>query len=222
MIAVFTQGASGDQNPLHLRAATNVMAAKSGVPITGNVLVRETVEARIREGEVKPTDGDPKVTDRLKRWMEAQGAVLGEEVIRVMTDATHTSDSVRIWGAQKMATCPGRVRTDKGREGMTGTYKDGDPVNIRLGMLGVGNVALTSVNAEIYTLIGQRAKKQSPMTNTMVVTLANGRADSGYIPDDGSFSHNTFQVLGSRLQPGCAESTIADGLANLVSQYNRP
>jgi hypothetical protein len=77
------------------------------------------------------------------------------------------------------------------------------------------------VNAEIYTLIGQRAKKQSPMTNTMVVTLANGRADSGYIPDDASFSHNTFQVLGSRLKPGCAESTIADGLANLVSQYHR-
>jgi hypothetical protein len=221
MVAVFTQGASGDQNPLHLRASTNLMASKGGVPITGNVLVRENVESRIRDGEVKPTAGDPKVTERLKRWMESQGAVLGEEVIRVMTDTTRMSGDVRIAGAQKIVTCPGRTRTDTGREGIQGTYKDADPVKLRLGMLGIGNVALTSVNAEIYNLISQRMKKQSPMANTMMVTLANGRAESGYIPDDASFSHVTFQVLGTRLKAGCAEATIADGLADMVSQYDR-
>ena len=57
------------------------------------------------------------------------------------------------------------------------------------------------------------------MANTVVVTLANGRANSGYIPDDASFGHNTFQVLGSRLKPGCAEQGIANGLDELVSQY---
>jgi hypothetical protein len=56
------------------------------------------------------------------------------------------------------------------------------------------------VDAEVYTLIAQRMKRQSPMTNTVMVTLANGRAPSGYIPDDASFSHNSFQVLGSRLK----------------------
>jgi Neutral/alkaline non-lysosomal ceramidase, N-terminal len=221
MVAVFTQGASGDQNPLYLRASTNLMASKSGVPITGNVLVRETVEARIREGGVKPMAGDPKVIELLKRWMESTGMVLGEEVIRVMTDTTRVSGEVRIAGAQKVASCPGRMRTDKGREGLPGTYKDADPVQIRLGMLGIGDVAITSVNAEVYNLISQRMKKQSPMANTMMVTLANGRAESGYIPDDASFSHNTFQVLGTRLKPGCAESAIANDLADLVSQYDR-
>jgi hypothetical protein len=102
-----------------------------------------------------------------------------------------------------------------------GTYKDGAPVNLRLGLLGIGNIAVTSVNAEIYTLISQRMKKQSPLANTMMVTLANGRANSGYVPDDASFSHNSFQVLGSRLKPGCAESSIADGLTQLIVQYQR-
>ena len=64
-------------------------------------------------------------------------------------------------------------------------------------------------------------KKQSPMANTMMVTLANGRADSGYVPDDASYSHVTFQVLGARIKPGCAESTIADGLADMIGQYDR-
>jgi hypothetical protein len=102
---------------------------------------------------------------------------------------------------------------------MVGSYVDGAPVNIRLGMLGIGNVALTSVDAEIYTLISQRMKKQSPMTNTVMVTLANGTANSGYIPDDASFNHNSFQVLSSHLKVGCAEKSIADGLTDLVSQY---
>jgi hypothetical protein len=221
MIAVFTQGASGDQNPLYLRASTNVMAAKGGVPISGNVLVREDVESKLRGTDFKQLTPDPKVTDRLARWIESQGALLGEEVIRVITDTTRTASEARIAGAQKITTCPGRERTDKGREGMTGTYKDGAPVDIRIGLLGIGDVALTTVNAEVYNLIAQRTRKQSPMTNTMMVTLANGRANSGYIPDDASFSHNTFQVLGSRLKIGCAEAAIADGLTELVSQYHQ-
>jgi hypothetical protein len=221
MVAVFTQGASGDQNPLYLRNSTNVMAAKAGVPITGNVLVREDVEGKIRGTDLKPATPDAKVIDRLKHAMEAQGTILGEEVIRVMTDTTRLSGAVRIWGAQKMLSCPGRVRTDSGREGMMGSYKDGDPVKLRIGVLGIGDVALTSANAEIYSLISQRTRQQSPMSNTLMVTLANGRAGSGYVPDDASYSHNTFQVLGSRYKPGCAEAGIADGLTELIGQYQR-
>ncbi len=221
MIAVFTQGASGDQNPLYLRASTNVMAAKSGTPITGNVLVREDVESKLRGTDFKQLTPDPKVVDRLARWIESQGAILGEEVIRVMTNTTRMSSEARIAGAQKVASCPGRDRTDRGREGMMGTYKDGEPANIRMGVLGIGDVALTTVNAEVYNPIAQRTKLQSPMANTMMVTIANGRSNTGYIPDDASFSHNTFQVLGSRLKIGCAEAAIANGLTEMISQYNK-
>jgi NADH:ubiquinone oxidoreductase subunit F (NADH-binding) len=136
-----------------------------------------------------------------------------------MTNIRTRSGDVAIWGAQKTISCPGRQRTNAGREGEPGTYKDSDPVNIRLGMIGIGDIALTAVNAEIYTLISQRLKKNSPMANTIVVTLANGRANSGYIPDDASFGHETFQVLGSRLKPGCAEQSIANGLDDLIANY---
>jgi len=217
---IFTQGASGDQNPLYLRPSTNGMASRSGVTITGNVLVRESVEGPLRDGPVKGVSMDPKVRDRLERWMESEGDVLGEEVIRVMTNATRTEQNVRISGSRTEVTCSGRTRTDNGREGMAGTYADGPPVPIRLGVIGIGDVALTSVDAEVYNLISQRMKHQSPMANTVMVTLANGRAPSGYIPDDASFGHNSFQVLGSRLKVGCAEDSIADGLTKLVSAYN--
>ena len=168
--------------------------------ITGYELVREQVEAPLREGKVPHGKLDPRVADNLERWMESEGQLLGEEVIRVMTNTRKMSAGVTIWGGQNTLTCPGRQRTNTGREGAPGTYQD--------------------VNAEVYNLISQRMKKQSPMANTVMVTLANGRANSGYIPNDAAFGAYTFQVLGSRLKPGCAEQGIANGLADLVSRYS--
>jgi neutral ceramidase len=216
MVAVFVQGASGDQNPLYLRAATNALASRSGVPITGNVLTREKVEAPLRDGKVTEHPLDPAVRDALERVMDSEGVLLGEEVIRVMTNTTRMETDPVISAGQDMATCPGRHRLDKVREGTPGSYEDGDPVHIRLGVLRIGDVALASVDAELYSTIGRRLKEQSPMANTVMVTLANGMANSGYIPDDASFDANTFQVLSSRLKPGCAETAIDGGLLNLV------
>jgi hypothetical protein len=163
---------------------------------------------------------DPKVADNLERWMESEGQLLGEEVIRVMTHTRRMAGNVRLWGAQETLTCPARQRTNTSREGSPGTYEDGgDPVSIRLGVLGIGHTALTTVNGEVYSAIAQRLKRQSPLTDTVMVTLANGRANSGYIPNDAAFGAYTFQVLGSRLKPGCAEQGIADGLADLVTRY---
>ena len=71
-------------------------------------------------------------------------------------------------------------------------------------------------NAEIYTAIGLKLKAASPLANTLLVTPANGMANSGYVPNDASFGAYTFQVLGSRLKPGCAEDSIVNGLVDLV------
>lgn len=219
-VVIFTQGASGDQNPLYMHLSTDGLASRSGVPITGDQLVRESVEGPLRDGPVQGKPMDPAVRDRLEGWMQTEGQVLGEEVIRVMTNSTRTEDNVRIRGDLTEVSCPGRTRTDKGREGMAGAYTDGPAVPLRLGVIGIGDVALTHIDAEVYTLIGQRVKRQSPLSNTMFVTLADGAAPSGYIPDDASFGHKSFQVLGSHLKPGCAEDTISNRLADMVGKYD--
>ena len=217
MVAIFAQGASGDQNPLYLRAGTNALASRGGLPITGFVMTREPVEAPIRDGKVKAGQLDPKVRDALERVMDSEGVLLGEEVIRVASNIKRLNPSPSIAGQQKMVTCPGRKRIDNAREGTPGTYEDGDPVNIRLGVLRIGNIALASVDGEVYSPIAQRLKRESPMADTVMVTLANGMANSGYIPNDTAFGALTFQVLGSRLKPGCAETTIVNGLMDLIA-----
>ena len=102
-------------------------------------------------------------------------------------------------GSFAMVRCPGRDRTDQGRAGVEGTYKEAAPVEIRLGLLRVGEVMIGAVNAEIFTSIAQRLKRESPYKATMLATLTNGAARSGYIPDDASFGKQTFEVLSSRL-----------------------
>jgi hypothetical protein len=90
---------------------------------------------------------------------------------------------------------------------------------MRLGMLGIDDIALTSINAEAYSLIGLQVKAASPLSKTMFVAVANGRANSGYVPTDDAYGRFTFQVVSSRLKQGCAQDGIVKGVADMISEY---
>ena len=64
--------------------------------------------------------------------------------------------------------------------------------------------------------IGLKLKESAPANKTIMVTLANGAANSGYIYSDDAFNHLTFQVIGSRLKPGCAEGKIISTAIGLM------
>jgi neutral ceramidase len=151
-----------------------------------------------------------------RQMLSSMGQFLGEEVLYVMRNIERTDTDVRLLGSQKTIQCPGRERTNEGRAGSEGTYKEAGPVEIRLGLLRVGDAMIGAVNAEIFSPIAQRLKRESPFKATMMATLTNGSARSGYIPDDASYGECTFEVLSSRLRPGCAGSAIVNGLLELI------
>ena len=219
MIMVFAQGAQGDQMPLHLRASTDVMAALTGVKRTGFEFVREEIETPLREGKIKPGRNDPAADDADKAWMNVQGALIGEEAIRVMShEMTQRDGDVKIIGRQTVLTCAGRdwQNSQGPRAGIVPVYKDGEDVKIRLGALNINDIALGTVNAEAYSFIGTEVKQKSPLRKTMFWGLANGRANSGYIPTDDAYGRETFQVIASRLKPGCAEQGIVNGVTGMI------
>ena len=231
-VVAFAQSPSGDQNPLYLRPSSNVMATRAGNPITGFQMNREFSEGPLRMADMDAAEhngkgapaADPKVLDDLLRFIESEGQVFGEEVIRVMTFMKHGTATVRIAGSQKVVSCPGRARTNgdpmdpKTREGMQASYVDTPPVDIHVAMLGLGPIALTSINTEIYTLIGARIHDEAPMKDTLIATLANERI-GGYVPDDSAYGRETFQVLLSNFKPGCAERGITDAVVELETDY---
>lgn len=143
----------------------------------------------------------------------ALGEMLGEEVVRVAA-GIKTTPQARIWGMQQVVTCPGRS-LDPGSSQRAGyKFTDADPVNIRLSLLMLDRIALAGVSGEVFTLIHQRLKAESPFSHTVMVTHANG--SSGYIPNDAAFDQTTYEITTSHLKPGCAESAIVNGFLDLM------
>ena len=89
-------------------------------------------------------------------------------------------------------------------------------MNLKVGVLRLGDINFATVNGEVHSEIGMRLKADAPASKTIVVTLANGSANSGYIYSDEAYSHLSFQVIGSRLRPGCAAGKIVATAIDLM------
>jgi len=212
---VWSAGASGDQNPIYFQQTFDLR----DIRIKDYAKRGEDISNSMPPGGVGLNRSDP-VVQRLMKEQElinnAMGVMLGEEVKHVMRGVNRTMDKADIKAEQEVLTFPGRRRTNQGRGGIEGTYVDGDSVTIRVGVLLLGDIALGTVNGEVYNPIATQFIKESPYAKTMMVTIANGSATTGYIPDDASFGQNVFEVLSSRLKPGYAERGIIDGILDLM------
>lgn len=215
-VAVWSSGASGDQNPIFFNQTYDLREIR----IADYAARGEDISNAMPPGGQGLDRSNPRVQlllDQQKQVNSALGLMLAEEVLHVMRDELQRpQDRVAIEGALKTATCPGRRRLDEGRAGYAGTYEDADPIDLQLSLLKIGDVVIGGVDAEIFTLIAQRFKEESPYKNTMMATLTDGAAPSGYIPNDAAYNQYTFEVLSSRLKPGCAETAIVDGLLDLI------
>lgn len=217
VVAVWSTGACGDQNPIYFQQTYDLREirikdyAKRGIDISNSMPPGG-------QGLDRNNPAVAKLMNQQKQMILSMGQFLGEEVLHVMRSMERTESDVRIFGGQKTVSCPGRDRTNTGRAGYVGTYKDAPPVDIRLSLLKVGDVAIGGVNGEVFNLIAQRLKRESPYALTMMATLTNGTARSGYIPNDAAYGMYTFEVLSSRLQPGCAETSIVNGILDLMSE----
>lgn len=216
VVAVWSNGAGGDQNPVYFNQTYDLR----NIRIAEYATRGEDISNAMPPGGVGLDRNDPQVAllmDQQRQLTRSYGQLLGEEVLHVARSGMERpSASDGIFGAQKEVACPGRRRTNTGRAGYAGTYEDADPINIRLSFLLVGDVAIGGVNGEVFNQIARRFKLESPLKHTMFSSLTNGTAGSGYIPNDSAYGQYTFEVVSSRLKPGCAESAIVDGLLDLM------
>jgi neutral ceramidase len=214
IVAVLAANAHGDQNPIYFQQTFDVRDIQTKYYAAQGKDYSNAVPPMQGLDRTNPTV--MRIEKQQKQMIVTMGQMLGEEVLRAMRGATREASNAGIYGDQKTISCPGRDRTNTGRGGVAGTYKDGAPAEIRLGLLMIGDVAVGAVNAGIFSAIGQRFKKESPFSRTMLTTAANGFSNAGYVPDDSSFGHETFEVLDSRLKPGCAESAIVNGIIDMM------
>jgi len=215
IVAVWSTGACGDQNPIYFQQTYDLREIR----IKDYAKRGEDISNSMPPGGKGLNKSDPtviKLMNQQKQMILSMGQFLGEEVLHVMRSVDRSVTNAGIYGDQRIITCPGRKRTNSGRAGYAGTYEDADSVKIRLGLLLIDDIAFAAVNGEVFNLIAQRLKKESPYARTMMLTVTNGIANSGYIPNDAAFGYYTFEVLSSRLKPGFAENGIVNGILDMM------
>jgi hypothetical protein len=226
-VTVFMQGASGDQDPKMFLSPSTLFVARRFVTQPGKSVEHVGPQPSPWEGAggarkaVPPENMEAykKFLKNTSDYVTMLGQQIGMSAVEVMRNNMQFTDSAAIWAAQERVSCPGRDRVTiagQPRENVVPQYKSGDDVNLRIGLLRIGDINFAAVNGEVYSKIGMRLKAEAPARKTMLVTLANGRANSGYIYSDDAYSHLTFQVVGSRLKPGCAESKIVNTAITLM------
>jgi hypothetical protein len=217
-VALWSSGAAGDQNPIYFNQTYELREIR----IADYAKRGEDISNAMPPGGQGLDRANPRVQLLLKQQQQmtlSMGQMLGEEILHVMRESLEPPPAdTRIRGATSSLSCPARRRTDTGRAGNPGSYVDAGEVSIRLGALRIGDVYIGSVVGELYIAIGQLLKRESPFKHTLLSTLTNGSAPTGYIPSEDAYGRNVFTVLGSRLKPGCAEAGIVNGLLALMRE----
>jgi neutral ceramidase len=218
VVALWSEGACGDQNPLFFQQTFDLR----DIRIADYASRGEDISNRMPPGGTGLDRNNPKVAklmNQQKEICQSMGQMLGEEVMHVMRSVKRSENSIRISSAQQVIKFPGRRQVNAGgRAGYQGQYEDADSVSAKLFYLQIEDIALCAMGSEVYNEIAVRLKKESPFARTVMVTVANGGSNTGYIPSDVAYGYQTFEVLSSRIKPGFAESGIVNGFLDLMQK----
>jgi hypothetical protein len=219
IVALWSSGAAGDQNPLYYQQTYDLREirikeyASRGVDISNSMPPGAGLNKK-----------DPqviKLMNQQKQMILSMGQFLGEEVMHVMRGMERMETDLQIDGRQKTVQCPGRERTDTGRAGYPGTYKDAGPVDIRLG----------SAPAWRYRHRCRECGGLQPhrsATKERIALRANHDGDAHQWIRQFRIHSERYRVrdvhvrgASSRLQPGCAETAIVNGILDLMQESKK-
>jgi neutral/alkaline ceramidase-like enzyme len=197
VVAVWTSGAAGDQNPLFMSTYNQDAPDVHDEGAAGWGI------------------------------LDVQSRRLGEEIVRVARNIQNTADRVVLWGANTSVTCPGRKReSSEPGPTVAGSFTpassaarmvDGDPVTIPLGLMMINDIALANVSGEVFTEIAQKLRHESLFDRTAMVTLSGGSI--GYIPSEKAYLLPSAMAANNRIKPGCAEQALVGAFVELEKQY---
>jgi hypothetical protein len=96
------------------------------------------------------------------------------------------------------------------------TYESGPDVEIRLTAFRIGYLVLAGISGEVMNEIGSEIRKQSPYSNTTIITHCNG--SSGYICTDKAFPEGGYEVKVTHLMPG-AEKPLTAQILQMIQSF---
>ena len=125
-VALWSSGAAGDQNPIYYQQTYDLREIRIKDYATRGIDISNAMPPG-GEGLNKSDPRVMKLMNQQKQMIVSMGQFLGEEVLHVMRGMQRMESNVEIYGGQKTISCPGRERTNAGRAGFAGTYKEAAP-----------------------------------------------------------------------------------------------
>lgn len=148
--------------------------------------------------------------------MVAQGTIVGAEAVRVANNIHSMDRHVNVQARESMFTCTIKQGVDQMSDMKQDNVKS---MNIHLDVLRFNDIALAGVGGEVVTNIWRHLQRETPLKNTILVSMANDRI--GYIADDPAFETSKFEVKGTPVAGGCAENGIVTGLTQMIQDTSR-
>jgi hypothetical protein len=148
--------------------------------------------------------------------VDTQGQILAEEALRTADHIEHEHSDIQLMAAQRIVTCSPNTKPNPNRPAQV-LVPPSAQVDILLGLLMIDKTALASVSGEVVTKIYWRLKKESPFTNTIVMSLVNDRI--GYLADDAAYDTPYFELSGTPVAKNCAETGIVNGMLDMMNQF---
>lgn len=140
---------------------------------------------------------------------------IGEDLAKVsmkVSKEMRTFSAGKINASQRLISVPAKDQEVPGRFQQPNSSEDGF-LKIRLSALRIGNIILTGVSGEVFNEISVKMRKQSPYTNTFMITHCNG--SSGYLVTDAAYAEGGYEANSTRAKSG-AEKAIIDGLLEMI------
>lgn len=138
---------------------------------------------------------------------------LTASVLEVLEHMPAGTAQARIAAAATAVSCPGQHITQDEKSGQSETVATG-PVSIPLNVMMINDIALVGVGGDVGSEIGMAVKRASPLQDTTLISMTAGSV--GYVLADSSYARPSHGVLGSPLQPHCAEGAIVSGATQLL------
>jgi len=139
VIALWSSGAAGDQNPIYYQQTYDLRDIRTKDYAARGIDISNAMPPG-GEGLDRNNPTVARLMNQQRQMVLSMGQLLGEEVLHVMRRIERMDAVVPLSGRFSTIGCPGRERTNQGRAGCEGTYKEGRPVEIRLGLLRIGDV----------------------------------------------------------------------------------
>lgn len=95
---------------------------------------------------------------------------------------------------------------DRANRPFNGIIEDGEPVELEMKLITIGDYAFFCLNGELDCGTGMRLKEASPLKNTIIITHTGERA--GYMPDKEGYEKRTQEFYASQVKDGCTEEYL--------------